>query len=86
MMQKEVNPVGVCDVQPRNGGGSVEILVSEESSLENLKEAVGRIVLQVGTIECGIAGYDLSIRTEREARSGNEEEVAPGVKAIIHSR
>jgi hypothetical protein len=77
-----------CYEPPREGGsgGTIEILVSEHSNLESIKQAVENLVLRIGTIECGIAGYDFTMLTERDARGGVEEEVAPGVKAVIRTR
>jgi len=76
-----------CDrLSHGEGGGTIEILVSERSNLESIKHAVEALVLRVGTIECGIAGWDFALLNEREARGGVEEEVAPGVKAVIRAR
>lgn len=77
-----------CYERPSAGsGGTVEILVSERSNLESIKDAVELLVLRFGTIECGIGGFDFSIRTEREARDpGISEEIVPGIRAITRSR
>jgi hypothetical protein len=80
-----------CYVGPRAPDGgtppveTIELRVTEHADLANLKEAVERLVLRFGTVECGIAGFDVFIRTEREARQAGEE-IAPGVKAVTHTR
>jgi hypothetical protein len=81
-----VGVVGCYDPRVDGGGGTIEILVSERSNLENIKEAVEALVLRIGTIECGIGGFDFTMLTERDARGGEEEEIAPGVKAVIRTR
>jgi hypothetical protein len=71
---------------PKSGGrgGTISVLVSEHATLDNVKAAVEKIVLRYGTIECGIGGFDLSIRTDREAGYPRQtEEIAPGVGAVL---
>jgi hypothetical protein len=75
-----------CYERSNEGGGTIEILVSEKSNLESIKQAVESLVLRVGTIECGIGGFDFAMLTARDAGSGVEEEVAPGVRAVIRTR
>jgi hypothetical protein len=76
-----------CYTRPSTGGGTIEIQLDEHANLANLKTAIEKVVLRVGTIECGIGGYDMRIVPANAAKQGGKlEEIAPGIKAVTHSR
>jgi len=65
-------------------GGLITMLLSDDADLSNVKEAVEALILNVGTIACGIMGYDIMIRTETAA--GHPEvadELVRGVRIIM---
>ena len=76
-----------CSTGRGGVGGTVEFQVGERANLDNLKAALEKIVLRVGTIECGIGGYDFRIIPGNMAKpGGNSEEIAPGIKVVTHTK
>ena len=76
-----------CYERPSDGrGGTVVLAVTEHAGIENLKMALEEVVTRVGTIECGIGGWQLEFRTDRESGYPSEtEEISPGVHLIKSS-